>query len=269
MRVLEKSLDALGAVSPGLQTRILWSRGARAGHLNFRLINELVGRGAVVVDVGASTGEFSRRLVQLAGRSGRVYAVEPNPSHQKSLSRLARHHSQFQYVTAAASDIDSTAVLLVPVHNGEIHSGLASLRPTYQGESCIRLEVPLRTLDDILASETRPVTFVKIDVEGHELAAIEGAHRILSSLPALLVEIEQRHNGLPITNVINRIVSLGYEGWALFATGLRPIDQFDINRDQLRFISDEFQNEMPSAYVNDFLFLSKGRPPPSNLLAKP
>jgi FkbM family methyltransferase len=42
------------------------------------------------------------------------------------------------------------------------------------------------------------VGFIKIDVEGHELAVINGATTLLTTQrPLLLIEIEARHHRLP------------------------------------------------------------------------
>ena len=62
----------------------------------------MVGRGNVVVDIGAARGLWSARLLQLVGAKGRVHAFEPLPKHEKHLwptflRRLCVHPGRFQF----------------------------------------------------------------------------------------------------------------------------------------------------------------------------
>jgi hypothetical protein len=115
---------------------------------------------------------------------------------------------------------------------------------------------PVQPLDALLSEESRRIAFVKIDVEGHEPQVIGGASQLLaSSHPVLLVEIEQRHHSAPVDSVIDEVESYGYSTWAVGADKLIPRSAFDLERDQLRFLTDGFQNRMPNGYINDFLFL--------------
>ena len=56
------------------------------------------------MDVGASTGTFSTRMLQLVGRKGRVYAIEAHPDNQPALELIAEHNRQFTYFLVGASD---------------------------------------------------------------------------------------------------------------------------------------------------------------------
>ena len=57
----------------------------------------------------------------------------------------------------------------------------------------------------------RKISFIKIDVEGHELAVIKGAENtIRKNKPILLVEIEERHSQKKVSDTLNYINSLGY-----------------------------------------------------------
>ena len=94
-----------------------------------------------------------------------------------------------------------------------------------------------------------------------------GARRMLESRPTTLIEIEQRHHASPIAAVFDEFREIGYDGWALFEHGLCPIEAFDVRRDQERFLTDGFQDAMPRAYVNDFLFMADGLRPPAELMS--
>jgi FkbM family methyltransferase len=256
---------ARGLIGPGLGVRRQWTRGVRAGFVNYRVIDRLVRPGMVAVDVGASTGTFSMRMLQLVGHTGHVYAIEPHPCYEQSLALIRRHNPHFTYFLVGASDQEGLGKLMTPTHEGTPHRGLSSFRSASNRGGAVLLEVPLKRIDDLIGERT-PVAFVKIDVEGYELAVLAGARRMFESRPTTLIEIEQRHHASPITEVFDEFRKMGYEGWALFERGLRPIDAFDIGRDQERFLTDDFQDFMPRLYVNDFLFMENGACPPTELM---
>lgn len=252
-------------LGPGPGIRRDWRRGVRAGLVNHRVIDRFVRPGMVAVDVGASNGTFSVRMLQLVGRSGHVYAVEPHAGNAPALTQIERRYRHFRYLPVAASDVNSTGTLVTPMHDGIAHPGLSSL--AHDAPAGAAVDVPLRRLDDLLAEEGLPVGFVKVDVEGHERAVLAGAARTLQARPPILVEIEQRHHADPIAAVFDDMQALGYDGWALFERGLRPLSDFDVARDQERFLTGGFQDAMPRSYVNDFLFMARGTAPPPDLMA--
>ena len=86
------------------------------------------------------------------------------------------------------------------------------------------------------------IGFIKIDVEGHELDIINGAKKlILENKPNLLVEIEERHTGIPNIEVINEIKKFGYNCFSLN-------DQFELD-----LINDNNINKIVN---NNFIFIS-------------
>jgi len=205
----------------------------------------------VVADVGASAGDFTARLAFRVGRRGLVHSFEPNPTHRERLERLA-HRPQIVFHPVALSDHGGRAKLHVPVIRTRPQHGLATLRTVEEG---ISLDVPLDTLDRRIDAR-RQLNFIKCDVEGHEYAVLKGGERtIRKSMPTLLIEIERRH-GFGIERVFRLLDEWGYRGEALFPDGLRPIGEFDVDRDQLAFVESD-QDVMPAGYVNTFLFIGR------------
>lgn len=74
----------------------------------------------------------------------------------------------------------------VPDRVATVHQHLADARPHAREDD---LQVESRRLDDICGPDVGVVTLMKVDVEGHEVAALEGAERILSNgVVQLIVE---------------------------------------------------------------------------------
>jgi hypothetical protein len=70
-------------------------------------------------------------------------------------------------------------------------------------------DVPVVTLDSLKLPN---VSFIKIDVEGHEMSVIEGAKELLATQrPTLIVEIWDLEEPEVRAGKVNRISSFGYE----------------------------------------------------------
>jgi FkbM family methyltransferase len=237
--------------------RLLWLR-ARASDPALRLVERLVGEGQTVVDIGADVGLYSSRLAELVGPSGRVHAFEPNPARHEVLAALAAAQPQVELHLPGLSDHAGEEDLHVPIRGGAVVSAFGRLSPPpagAEGVSWERTPVEVTPLDRELSGERSRISFVKCDVEGHELAVMRGAEQTLrAAMPTLLVEIEQRHSEAGVEATFEYLLGLGYSGWAIGPGGPYPLDRFDLERDQLAFVSGFDLSEVPSGYVNDFLF---------------
>jgi FkbM family methyltransferase len=231
---------------------------ASAGDPAMKLVDRLVGQGQTVVDVGADLGLYSSKLAELVGPSGRVHAFEPNPARHARLAALAEAQPNIEVHPVGLSDHEGEEELHVPVKQGEPVLACGRLSPPpgdAEGVSWERRPVKVSTLDRELRVESSRIGFVKCDVEGHELAVLRGAERTLrEALPTVLVEIEERHSEAGVEATFEHLLGLGYDGWAIGPEGLRPLDRFDLERDQLAFVSGFELGRMPSGYINDFLF---------------
>ena len=231
------------------------------------LIKRLVARGSAAVDIGANRGVYTWLMSSGVGRSGRVHSIEPVPSNASKLTKLARLRKNIVVHPVAASQQPGYMDLHVPMYGGQEIDALSTLhRPTNVASHPLRIAV--QPLDDLLSGESRPISFIKIDVEGHEDAVLEGARStIRDHRPPVVVEVEQRHRDEPVEAVFEHFQELGYSGYFLHAGGAHPLDEFDLERHQLAFLDGGFTPySMPVGYVSDFLFLpptpGSAAPPP-------
>jgi hypothetical protein len=146
----------------------------------------------------------------------------------------------------------------VPIISGKHVQSRATLNQhTEPAQTATReITVPGDTLD-AFAQRNRfgPVGFIKIDVEGHELAVINGAATFLTThRPLLLIEIEARHHQFPIETIFHRLETLGYHGYYVNpqTMTLLPVHEFVVARDQAlqALIERRF-----SHYLNNFFFV--------------
>lgn len=170
-------------------------------------------RGGTAIDVGAWYGPWTARLLALADQ---VVTIEANPA----LARLLRAGlPAAEIIEAAASDETGTATLWLP-GGGRGAEGLASLEhPTERSVPVRRL-----TIDSLGLTDVR---LIKVDIEGHEAAALRGAEQtIRRDSPLLLVELETRHQR--IDEVAGMLGGWGYQGSVLPDRDWIPLSTFDL-----------------------------------------
>jgi FkbM family methyltransferase len=143
--------------------------------------------GDLAVDGGANEGLHAFPLADLVGPSGQVLAFEPIERHADTLARAARDRRlpQLHVVARALAERDGTA----PFHWIRNADGYSGLRPraTYPLAPDVQiLTVPTVALDTLI-DHARPWRFGKLDLEGGEFRALQGAARSLARHRPLLV----------------------------------------------------------------------------------
>jgi len=157
--------DVLGAEKV---VRNAWSDGREQA-----LVREFFGgRGSgFFVEVGANRPQFASQTWHLEQLGWSGILIEPQPDLAAALrqARTAR-------VFAVACSSPDNAGRLRPLHVAGALSSLDRDRMAPGAEPEAVIEVPIRTLDDLLTEATAPAGFdlLSVDVEGHELEVLRG-----------------------------------------------------------------------------------------------
>lgn len=222
-----------------------------------RWLDRLCPVGGTAVDVGAWYGPWTRRLAQ---RATSVVTVEPMP-HLAALLRRTMPDN-VRVVSAAASDHAGTATIWTSAEGRGVR-GISSL--VRRDGHTQGIEVPLVTLDSL---ELTDVTFVKMDVDGHEVSALRGARTtLLRERPALLVEVEDRIQ--PVPDIVDLLRGWDYQAWVLPDRQWLPLSGFDLVEHQRQVVLAAERGLLRRAiwphprYVNLVLFLPTGQRPPA------
>jgi FkbM family methyltransferase len=129
----------------------------------------------IVFDVGANQGEYAECF---AKEGATVIAIEPNEAHQARLAALGRS-LPVRIERVAVSDAPGVSTLNICSTSGystlaPANSDWMAASPDYAEVQWVgQAEVRTVTLDQ-LAEKCGQPTFVKIDIEGYELAALKG-----------------------------------------------------------------------------------------------
>jgi FkbM family methyltransferase len=146
----------------------------------------------IVYDIGANTGIYS--LIAAATTDAPIYGFEPVPeiaAMARANVELNRASPQVQILDCAASDRTGTAPIYLPAPVNESVETSASLDPDFKGAHERVVEIATTKLDDHWTSLGRPsVGVIKIDVEGHEVAALAGAEQLVTTTqPVIFLEV--------------------------------------------------------------------------------
>jgi FkbM family methyltransferase len=147
------------------------------------LILRLADAGELVIDGGANIGYMTSVLARAVSPGGRVVAYEPNPAvldlltHNVSSWR-GRGGVEIQLRPVGLSDCVGEGRLELPREHEANHGTARVLSENAAATSEVR-RIDLVKLDHEITSES--VGLLKLDVEGHEEAALRGAEEILAS----------------------------------------------------------------------------------------
>lgn len=192
------------------------------GEVELHLLEYLCRRSLDSIDVGANDGSYIHFMRK---NSRRVYAFEPLPWLAKRLRR--KFQRDVVVNNMALSRTAGMAVLRMPVVDGMLVTGCSTI--SAQASSTFpdhqEIHVPVAVLDNVYSGE---VGFIKIDVEGHEEAVLDGARKTLARCrPRALVELDERLAVGAIARVTEFFNGQGYSGYFVFQRQLLPISRFD------------------------------------------
>ncbi len=158
--------------------RTAWERrvSRRIDQFRFRL---LMRARDVFYDVGSNWGHYSVFVASRPGFAGRIHAFEAHPDTFRDLEKMVRSLQIERIVEChhfGVSDSDSAASI---AFSDGLHSGLATINQLGHG-----VPIALKTLDSL---GLEPPAVIKLDVEGHEAAALRGATKIFREHAPMLV----------------------------------------------------------------------------------
>lgn len=133
--------------------------------------------GMKVLDIGANAGFYTLAFSRLVGDDGHVWAVEPYAGNAAHLLAHIRHNRlhNVTVVQAAVGDREGVTGFHIGSNNCVGHLNDVS-----------SYKVPVVSLDRLVADGTLPVPdLIKMDIEGAESAALEGARRLLAEKKAM------------------------------------------------------------------------------------
>lgn len=167
------------------------------------VINRYAKPETTVIDVGANLGFMTLCLADKVGSRGSVISVEPNIEIHDYINQLLHLNAidNVSLINCACSEKEGVARFAIDRKNHTM-SKLDS-----SGDREVRL-VPI---DYLVSSDDVPISFIKVDVEGHEVEVFRGAKKTLLYKRPVLVFETGLHSQLEIDEINQILTECRYE----------------------------------------------------------
>jgi FkbM family methyltransferase len=155
----------------------------------YRFFSATISKG-IFLDIGANLGQTLLRVKAL-DLQNEVFCVEPNPNCVAYLHDL-KDENKFQNVQIIPAALFESAGLLKLFLNSNVDTGASLVREQYDENArpvnfYYVNSINARMLEEVL---TRPVSFIKIDVEGVELSVLKLLSAIIEkNKPVIYCEV--------------------------------------------------------------------------------
>ena len=185
-------------------------------------IRPFVRPGSVALDIGGSFGIFSLFMSEYVGKDGHVYAFEPGKYSFGEISHnvaLNRRQDRITVFNVAASDKPAT-LSLVHLGDAPVTFSIGEADSTRQESETVEA----KRVDSLVPREDwERVSFIKIDVEGYERSALEGARGVIEAAhPTIMFEVCAEalgRQGLTPADMRSFLGSFGYSFFRLNPEG--------------------------------------------------
>ncbi len=185
----------------------------------------------VLFDVGANKGEFTKQILQLwQGKAYQLYAFEPSQKTFLMLQDSVQKSGSVHLINMGFGDQPG----MVELFYDREGSGLVSVYPrdlSYRNIDFSNHEtIELTTLDLFCKKNAvSTIDFLKLDVEGHELAALKGGKKMFEEGKVKMVQFEFGGCNIDSRTFFRDYYNFFKKDFKLYrilSNGLRPIDSY-------------------------------------------
>ena len=203
---------------------------AYADRAERQLLQKILFSGAVVVDAGANIGIYSKFLSRCVGPNGVVHSFEPSPDNFMRLRSATRKLPNVNLCPAAVGERSGETMLFISDKLNVDHRAYATEENARRA-----LQVGMVALDDYFKPGQR-VDLLKLDIQGYELHALQGAKRIMNENQEIKLLFEFWPYGLKQagTNwgeLIEMLEGFAMNVMVVRADGLTPFEAHNIGID--------------------------------------
>jgi FkbM family methyltransferase len=181
----------------------------------------------VIIDVGANDGSYAAAARSAFGARAQIHCFEPDPASFEALERrFASDGSVYCHQLALSAD-QGKARLYTNRSGSPLGSLHREVFDLITESATLDYEVDVDTLDRVSDRVAIPcVDLLKLDVEGHELAILQGAQELLARDAIAAVQFEFGSRNLASRSYLRDFVTLLKARYDLFRVtprGLTPL----------------------------------------------
>jgi len=181
----------------------------------------------LIFDVGANIGKYSYLLRKILGGKARIYSFEPV---KKTFEELKRKSKEIKNISYNFGFSDKKKEVQIYYSKKESKSPHASIYEDVINKIHIKESVgekiKLERLDDFCKKNSiDKIDFLKIDVEGHEFAVLNGSQKMIKDGKIKIIQFEfNEMNLISRTNMLDFLEILkDYNLYRILTNSLIPI----------------------------------------------
>lgn len=174
-----------------------------------------------IIDAGAFQGDWAR-LAHDIFPSATVLLIEPQPQLSSRLEQLCAKFTGWRFRPVLLGASSGTVHFLLSETNSRIVP--APLGPPADPRV---VALPVNTLARIATEEGfEDCDFLKLDLQGHELEALKGAHGLFGKIEVIVTEVSWLRIGdVPlVTEVLAAFAQRNYRPYDIWGFNYRPLD---------------------------------------------
>jgi FkbM family methyltransferase len=189
-----------------------------------------------VLDVGANVGQYARSL-RRCGYRGRIVSFEPVAALAQELEAAAADDPDWVVYDFALGDEETTMEINVAHGLGTLPATVSSLLPSSEfgkgwtpklrdmGRETIRIRRLDSVFDEAVQGLSTPRVFLKLDTQGYDLKAFNGAGERVHDLLGMQSEVScvPIYDGMP--HMVEQMAAYEKAGFA-------PAGMFQVSRDR-------------------------------------
>lgn len=190
-----------------------------------KLLTAVIPACHVVFDVGANVGHWTQAALSLNPQAA-IHAFEPSTAVFQQLIAQNLPPNVLAQPMGLSSAVGEEELFIFPQHTGLNSLYARSGAPEKAGKATQSERVRLTTLDTFCETHhIQAIDYLKIDVEGHDLAVLQGAPTLLANGRIRLIQFEYGGTHIDarvfLQDFFNLLVPLGYDLYKLHPNWLQ------------------------------------------------
>lgn len=178
-----------------------------------KIVKKFIRPGDTIINIGANIGYYSVIFGKLTGPEGRVFSFEPTKYFREVLKDNLAANSLHNVEIIPFGLSDKPEQLTIQI------DGITATLHVPGGKELVSQEsISLMTLEAFCKEkDLNKIDFIKIDVDGHEPAVLNGGWKPIECFrPMLLIEISHAHYLQSGTNAWDFYKALKYKGLYIY-----------------------------------------------------
>jgi FkbM family methyltransferase len=216
---------------------------------------------AIIYDVGANEGDYAQ-LVLTSVPSCKIYCFEPNPPTAKRLNaRFDKNRAVSVHPIGIGSQRGEVILYDYANCDGSCYASVYrdALVAMIPAAVVREISIPVITLDEFCESHsTSTIDLLKLDTEGHEYAALQGAKKLIGESRIRCIHFEFNE-----MNVFSRVflrdfydLLVNYEFFRLRSDGLISLGPYSAKNEIFQYHNVVAIQKSRSEVLSDFMVRS-------------